>query len=141
MLIAPLSANTLAKLANGICDNLLVRTQNLPLPHDHHRTPLLNLFRLAFATTAPPPRSTQTSLLRALPAFVPVWVFPAMNTHMYSHPFTAKQLKIVKDELGYQVHGPVEKLLACGDLGEQLVLTACGPRARLSSKALGAAGN
>ena len=25
MVIAPLSANTLAKLANGICDNLLVR--------------------------------------------------------------------------------------------------------------------
>ena len=26
MLVAPLSANTLAKLANGLCDNLVVRT-------------------------------------------------------------------------------------------------------------------
>lgn len=48
---------------------------------------------------------------------MPVWVFPAMNTHMYSHPFTAKQLRIVQEELGYEVHGPIEKLLACGDLG------------------------
>ncbi len=29
MLIAPLSANTLAKLANGLSDNLLVCMQNL----------------------------------------------------------------------------------------------------------------
>ncbi len=49
---------------------------------------------------------------------MPVYVFPAMNTHMYSHPFTAKQLRIVKEELGYEIQGPIEKLLACGDLGE-----------------------
>ncbi|KAI5477421.1 phosphopantothenoylcysteine decarboxylase [Pseudohyphozyma bogoriensis] len=81
VLIAPLSANTLAKLSNGICDNIL------------------------------------TSLLRALPTFVPVLLFPAMNTHMYSHPFTAKQLKIVQEELGYEVFGPIGKKLACGDIG------------------------
>lgn len=32
ILIAPLSANTLAKLANGICDNLVVRKTALVLP-------------------------------------------------------------------------------------------------------------
>lgn len=30
MVVAPLDANTLAKVANGICDNLLVSTQALP---------------------------------------------------------------------------------------------------------------
>lgn len=81
MLVAPCSANTLAKISNGICDNLL------------------------------------TSLLRATPSFVPVLLFPAMNTHMYTHPFTAKQLGIVQNELGYVVHGPIGKVLACGDVG------------------------
>lgn len=59
----------------------------------------------------------QTSFLRALPSFVPVHLFPAMNTHMYAHPLTAKQLAVVQDELGYKVHGPVGKKLACGDIG------------------------
>lgn len=55
--------------------------------------------------------------MRALPTFVPVYLFPAMNTHMYSHPLTAKQLKVVQDELGYHVRGPIGKTLACGDVG------------------------
>ncbi|BGP37459.1 hypothetical protein JCM10449v2_001365 [Rhodotorula kratochvilovae] len=81
VLVAPCSANTLAKITHGICDNIL------------------------------------TSFLRALPAFVPVYLFPAMNTHMFSHPLTAKQLAMVQDELGYKVHGPIGKKLACGDIG------------------------
>ncbi|GAA5961600.1 hypothetical protein JCM3765_002643 [Sporobolomyces pararoseus] len=80
VLIAPCSANTLAKLNHGLCDNIL------------------------------------TSLLRALPQHVPVTVYPAMNTHMYSHPLTSKQLTFVK-ELGYRVQGPIPKKLACGDVG------------------------
>lgn len=44
-------------------------------------------------------------------------LFPAMNTHMYSHPFTAKQLQLVREELKYEVHGPIPKTLACGDIG------------------------
>ncbi|KAL8279896.1 hypothetical protein RQP46_007746 [Phenoliferia psychrophenolica] len=81
VLVAPCSANTLAKISNGICDNIL------------------------------------TSLLRALPTFVPVLLFPAMNTHMFSHPLTARQLKIVQEFPGYEVHGPIGKTLACGDVG------------------------
>ncbi|GAA5826317.1 hypothetical protein JCM5353_003790 [Sporobolomyces roseus] len=81
VLIAPCSANTLAKLTHGICDNVI------------------------------------TSLLRALPHHVPVTLYPAMNTHMYSHPLTSKQLKFVKEELGYRVEGPIPKKLACGDIG------------------------
>lgn len=40
-----------------------------------------------------------------------------MNTLMYMHPLTAKQLDIVTRELGYSVQGPIEKKLACGDMG------------------------
>lgn len=61
---------------------------------------------------------SQTSLLRALPSFVPVLLFPAMNTHMFTHPLTAKQLQSVQDDLGYEVLGPIAKTLACGDIGE-----------------------
>lgn len=81
VLIAPLSANTLAKLSNGICDNLL------------------------------------TSLMRALDTSrTKVYIFPAMNTHMWDHPFTAKQLDVLKS-IGYNQVGPIGKLLACGDIG------------------------
>lgn len=42
-----------------------------------------------------------------------------MNTFMYTHPLTAKQLKVVIDELGYKVIGPQgSKGLACGDIGK-----------------------
>lgn len=85
VLVAPLSANTLAKLSNGICDNLL------------------------------------TCLMRALDVKrTEVLVCPAMNTHMWDHPFTLRQLDILKT-LDYQVVGPIGKLLACGDLGERII--------------------
>ena len=67
MIIAPLGANTLAKIVNGQCDNLL------------------------------------TCVLRAWPYKKQVdgrWVIkkpviaaPAMNTDMYEHPTTEKQLR------------------------------------------------
>ena len=61
----------------------------------------------------------QTSLLRAIdPSNTQVYIFPAMNTLMYTHPFTAKHLAVLKDELGYEIHGPITKGLACGDQGE-----------------------
>lgn len=55
-------------------------------------------------------------------------IFPAMNTHMYSHPLTSKQLDVLVKDLGFTVHGPVPKLLACGDLGARrsFLLTAEG---------------
>lgn len=83
MLIAPLSANTLAKIANGLCDNLLtnvVRCWDVKSP------------------TKPP-----------------VLVAPAMNTLMYEHPITEKQLAILKDELNFIVLETQHKKLACGD--------------------------
>ncbi|KAF8523137.1 flavoprotein [Hysterangium stoloniferum] len=81
ILVAPCSANTLSKLANGACDNLV------------------------------------TSVLRATTAITPVYVFPAMNTHMYLSPLTETHLSVVTMTLGYTVVGPIGKNLACGDVG------------------------
>ena len=61
-----------------------------------------------------------TSLMRALDsARTKVYVFPAMNTFMYNHPMTKKQLEVLENVLGYEVVGPVGKKLACGDVGKQ----------------------
>ncbi|KAK6460316.1 hypothetical protein DFJ63DRAFT_248653 [Scheffersomyces coipomensis] len=84
MLIAPLSANTLAKISNGISDNLL------------------------------------TSIIRSWNPSIkkPILVAPAMNTFMYTHPITAKQIRYIESpDFGIEVLKPVEKVLVCGDIG------------------------
>ena len=46
-----------------------------------------------------------------------------MNTAMWSHPVTAKQLALLEQEWGignggwFEVLRPMEKMLACGDTG------------------------
>lgn len=81
-LIAPLSANTLAKIANGLCDNLL------------------------------------TSIIRSWNPTLPIFVAPAMNTLMYTHPMTKKHLGILAEDFKFiTVLKPVEKVLVCGDIG------------------------
>jgi len=47
----------------------------------------------------------------------PLIACPAMNTQMWLHPFTDKQLKILKEELKFFIVNPVAKKLACGDIG------------------------
>jgi len=71
----------MAKIANGICDNLAM------------------------------------SVLRALSPTTPTFVFPAMNTLMFEHPLTMRHISIIKDVIKYSVVGPVNKTLACGDVG------------------------
>lgn len=94
MLIAPLSANTLAKIANGITDNLLT-----------------SIIRCWGPTSGTAGQGSQKK---------PILVAPAMNTFMYTHPMTAKQLKLIaseEDSFGMEVLKPVEKVLVCGDIG------------------------
>lgn len=81
--IAPLSANSLAKIANGICDNLL------------------------------------TSVVRAWDYSRPLVLAPAMNTAMWSNPLTKKHLDSYSELMGSCVSmiSPIEKRLACGDVG------------------------
>ena len=117
VLIAPCSANTLAKLAGGLCDNLATSLLRAlpPIQTEDERTMLI---------ADRPGESTS----------VQVWVFPGMNTFMYEHPLTAMHLKVVKETLKYRVEGPIgafhagfwaiadppplaAKGLACGDVG------------------------
>lgn len=101
LLVAPLSANTMAKMVTGIADNLL-----------------LSVLR-AWDTTG----TVDIGFKAKKPL---VFVAPAMNTAMWSHPVTAKQITLLQDEWGwshsnndgwvYLLH-PIEKALACGDTG------------------------
>ena len=80
MLIAPCDANTMAKMSNGICDNLL------------------------------------SCVVRAWDLNKPLLYCPAMNTAMWQHPITAKQIDLL-ESWGYTRLGPISKTLACGDIG------------------------
>lgn len=79
-LIAPASADCLAKLAGGICDNLLY------------------------------------SVARAWDYSRPILVAPAMNTLMWEHPATSRDLGTLRG-WGAEVIDPVAKKLACEDVG------------------------
>lgn len=79
--IAPLDANTLGKMANGQCDNLL--------------TCVARAWDVRQGT---------------------LFVAPAMNTLMWTHPATAEQLAKLKQWGVVQVP-VVAKKLACGDVG------------------------
>ncbi|NXH38193.1 COAC decarboxylase, partial [Dicaeum eximium] len=81
MVVAPLDANTLAKVANGICDNLL------------------------------------TCVIRAWDLSKPLLFCPAMNTAMWEHPITARQVEQLKG-FGYMEIPCVVKKLVCGDEGQ-----------------------
>lgn len=85
LLVAPLDANTLAKFANGLCDNLL--------------TCVARAWDLENIETKP------------------VVVCPAMNTFMFKHPITGKQLRLLNEEFKFKVVDCVEKMLMCGDIG------------------------
>jgi phosphopantothenoylcysteine decarboxylase len=40
-----------------------------------------------------------------------------MNTLMYEHPLTVVHLQTIREVIGYEVVGPIGKVLACGDVG------------------------
>ena len=75
MLIAPCSANTLGKMANGVADNMLLTTY--------------------------------------LSMKAPVFIAPAMDLDMYSHPATQKNLDILKS-FGNKIIEPQSGFLASG---------------------------
>lgn len=81
LVVAPLSANSLARCAHGLCDDLL---SCVVRAWDYGAKPLV--------------------------------VAPAMNTLMWQHPLTSQQLGVLRG-WGALVVPPVEKALACGDVG------------------------
>jgi phosphopantothenoylcysteine decarboxylase len=116
MIVAPLSANTLAKMVGGLCDNLLLSTMRawdvsglLDPPHE---------ITFGEKTVSFPDSREGTKRGKV------IVVAPAMNTAMWVHPVTKKQVKVLEEEWGVGVEGgwievlrPVEKELACGDTG------------------------
>jgi phosphopantothenoylcysteine decarboxylase len=91
LVIAPLDANTLAKLSSGMCDNLLTCVVR------------------AWDFSA---RDGSSNVKKK-----PVVVCPAMNTCMYEHPFTARQLAVLVNDLGVVLVDAVSKRLMCNDVG------------------------
>ncbi|KAL6714978.1 hypothetical protein ACLMJK_007238 [Lecanora helva] len=97
LVVAPLSANTLAKMTAGFADNLL-----------------LSVLRAWDTTGEIDHKSKQ------------VIVFPAMNTAMWRHPVTRRQIQILEEDCALgpetsrwiEVQRPIEKTLACGDSGD-----------------------
>ena len=92
-IIAPATANTLAKLANGVADDFLTSTY--------------------LACTAP------------------VLIAPAMNTVMWQHAATQRNLKRLRDD-GVHIIDPDDGEMACGTIGpgrlsepERIVSAAC----------------
>ena len=95
LLVAPLSANTLAKMVTGMSDGLL-----------------LNVIRAWDTTGLIDMRKKR------------IFVAPAMNTAMWRHPITKRQIKVLDEDWGDGENGwvtilrPTEKKLACGDTGD-----------------------
>ncbi|OCT51634.1 Phosphopantothenoylcysteine decarboxylase [Cladophialophora carrionii] len=95
LIVAPLSANSLAKMVNGMSDGLL-----------------LNVIRAWDTTGLIDMRKKR------------IFVAPAMNTAMWRHPITKKQIKVLDEDWGEGEDGwvtilrPTEKELACGDTGD-----------------------
>lgn len=86
--VVPMSANVLAKMTGGLCDDLL--------------------------TTVVRAWDTDTSAGEG-PSIL---VAPAMNSMMWTHPLTAKQLSVLRDWPWVEVLPPQSKALACGDTGQ-----------------------
>ncbi|ROT42618.1 flavo protein [Sodiomyces alkalinus F11] len=107
LVIAPLSANTLAKIVHGMSDNLLLDTVRC---------------------------WDTTGLIDGKKARIVV--APSMNTAMWFHPITAQQIRVLEEDWGvgndvddagdkdgpagrgwFEVLRPMEKRLACNDVG------------------------
>ena len=125
MVIAPLSANSLAKLALGLSENLIssvVRAWDTTGMIDQARPGV------------PLPYDGKKGII----------VAPAMNTAMWHHPLTAEHMKRLSAEWSvsngcwFEVLKPIEKELACGDTGSgamhdwKLIVTAIESRLQLS---------
>jgi phosphopantothenoylcysteine decarboxylase len=102
LVVAPLSANTLAKVVNGLSDNLLT-----------------SVIRAWDTTGLADGKGSR------------IVVAPAMNVAMMMHPVTARQIRVLEEEWGvrededsqtgrqgwFEVLTPIQKTLACGDVG------------------------
>ena len=125
LVVAPLSANSLAKLAHGLADNLLTSTARCwefaaeeegraageaggeAAPAADVAVAAVQGAAAASGAAAGPPKHWPLK---------PVVVAPAMNTAMWAHPLTRPQVDVLRG-LGFTIVPPVSKRLACGDVG------------------------
>ncbi|KAI0479717.1 putative flavoprotein [Xylaria cf. heliscus] len=151
LVIAPLSANTLAKIVGGFSDSLLTSVVRAWDPWGEQDT------NPAPATAASTPNGTNGATRNRRLNKRRIIVAPAMNTAMWRHPITAKQLRVLEEEWGvqktaapaqpddgsvpggpptpqetgpsydegdgwFEVLRPQSKVLACGDAGDGAML-------------------
>ena len=113
MVIAPLSANEMAKITQGLSDNLL-----LSVVRAWDTTGLIDPVRDIPGVKWPKEEGWSGG-----PSKKRILVAPSMNTAMWLQPITKKQVQVLEDEWGvrnggwYEVLQPMMKELACGDVG------------------------
>lgn len=113
MVIAPLSANELAKMSQGWSDNLL-----LSVVRAWDTTGLIDPVRDIPGVQWPQEQTAEGTRRKKR-----ILVAPSMNTAMWFQPITKKQIQVLEDEWGVKNGGwvevlqPMEKELACGDIG------------------------
>ncbi|KAK6858769.1 phosphopantothenoylcysteine decarboxylase protein [Apiospora arundinis] len=131
LVIAPLSANTMAKIVNGMANGILtsvVRAWDARGELDTDVTQLQQHQQqsdgAAANTNGNATNGTSSSRVKRTKHIL---VAPAMNTAMWRHPITAKQVRVLEDEYGvgnadgtgwFEVLAPQKKTLACGDVGD-----------------------
>jgi|TARA_R110002003_G_scaffold448_7_gene19866 phosphopantothenoylcysteine synthetase/decarboxylase len=113
MVIAPLSANELAKITQGWSDNLL-----LSVVRAWDTTGLIDPVRDIPGVQWPEEQAEEGTKRKKR-----ILVAPSMNTAMWFQPITKKQIQVLEEEWGvkqggwFEVLPPMEKELACGDVG------------------------
>jgi len=125
LVFAPLSANTLAKLALGLCDNLascLARAWEWDADGDAATEDGGSSTASSFLSEDGTPlvvveESERPVIVRGGPRDKPVVLAPAMNTVMWNQSVTQQHLSVLRDR-GAEVITPAVKLLACGDRGK-----------------------
>ncbi|KAK8099751.1 flavoprotein [Apiospora kogelbergensis] len=117
LVIAPLSANTMAKIVNGMADGILTSVVRAWDARGELDTDVAQLQQQQQSNGA----SSRVKKTKH------ILVAPAMNTAMWRHPITAKQIRVLEDEYGvgnadgtgwFEVLAPQKKTLACGDVGD-----------------------
>ncbi|CAK4033049.1 flavo [Lecanosticta acicola] len=107
MCIAPLSANSLAKIALGLSDHLVASVARA-----WDTTGLIDPVRRRLPGGGVASGKGEKKVKGMI-------VAPAMNTAMWNHPVTRRHVAVLEEEWGewVEVLRPVEKDLACGDVG------------------------
>lgn len=113
MVVAPLSANEMAKITQGWSDNLL-----LSVVRAWDTTGIIDPVREIPGVDWSEEKGWIGGVRKKR-----ILVAPSMNTAMWLQPITKKQVQVLEEEWGvknggwYEVLQPMAKELACGDVG------------------------